>query len=211
MANELRKWVKFGVVDIYQEKDGVIVKHTDGMYYVFGKKVEKGWDGKIYKVVVSDEKGLVDWTSPFNEYAGKYKGRANALKILDILENAQKGKELKIVKVDDDNIVPMCIHDNYAKHKGGVILVNMKDEVGLAHELGHWKSGHFEGDKRYTFNKETEAVEEQIKILKDKKIYNKKARDRVIESLASHSKKPYQKKRRALKAVRNIEAKLGLI
>jgi hypothetical protein len=49
MASEFNKWVKFGVADIYQGKEGVIVKHTDNYYYVFGKK-KATYNGKIYKL-----------------------------------------------------------------------------------------------------------------------------------------------------------------
>jgi len=213
MGSEFNKWTKFGVADIYQTGEGVIVKHTDGLYYVFGKKEDK-FKGKTYSVEVEEKKGLKTWYSPFNEYVGSYKSRAKALDVLNKVEKGRGGKILRVIKIDDKQVVPQFLHDDDRKHKGGVIIVQKGDEIGLAHELGHYKAGHATHNSvgmNTPFKDESDAVEEQIKILNSKGIYNKKARGRAIESLASHSNKPYQKKRRALKAVRNIEAKLGLI
>jgi hypothetical protein len=148
---------------------------------------------------------------PFNEYAGAYKSRAKSIEVLDMIEKGRHGKDLRILKIDDPQAEPMILHDNNVRHKGGVILYPKGDEIGLAHELGHYKSGHLHSEGYYTFSREIEAVEKQIDILNNKGLYNKKAKDRIVKNLSTHSNKPYQKKRRALKAVKKIEARLGLL
>jgi hypothetical protein len=100
--------------------------------------------------------------------------------------------------------------DENPKHTGAVILVNENDEQGLAHEIGHYKAGHQLGNSP-TFNHEIEAVAHEIEYLHKKGKYTEPFRDEIIKYLSFYSKKPYQKKRRAIKAVKKIEQRLGII
>ena len=203
----LNTWRMVGVNEVYETTNGIIIQRPKTkLFHVFGRK-QTYYKGKRYPRV--DSHGDIQSTN-YNNFAGAYGTKREALDTINDIENGIKGNKLVILEMSGAEIPPVMMHDGNPKHKGAVILVHRNDEVGLAHELGHYWAGHMIKPSSDSFNHEIEATEREIEYLHNKGKYTKPAKDEIIRYLSHYSKKPHQKKRRAIKTVKKIEQRLGI-
>jgi hypothetical protein len=198
------KWIKYGGVEIYESKHGLIVGGGRHLYAVYGDKHgtrgDKLW---IYPSgwIKSDQTHC---------YAGSYKTKQKAIDLLNKLEASYYLKGVKVFEVDDKDI-ENSMSSLTDRKGGGFLIIKKGDEIGKAHELGHIKAGHHINTKGVegNYNKEVEAVGNQIEYLKDKGIYTGVVRNKIVRDLSTYDKK--KSKVRARKDIKKIEARLGLV
>lgn len=151
-------------------------------------------------------------------YVGMRKTKRSAINVLNKIEKGVKGNKLEFVEIRDDhnegNV--SILYESGKKHKGAVILYRKGDEVSKAHEVGHYTAGHHLLGKTPKYSEELEASGHAIKFLDSKNVYNRKARNRIINALATHVNRRSSKVSKAnigkaTKDIKKVEASLGII
>jgi hypothetical protein len=213
MASNLRKWIKYGEVEIYESSDGIIVGN-DHKWSVYGDK--EGVRGSKIMVYPS---GTVRFDQT-HLFAGEYPTKNKALEVLNKMESSYRLKGVRIIEVE---IKGKSIDPSFSTRQdtkgGGFVLVPKGDEVAKAHELGHIKAGHHikgvGSGSESNFNSELEAIYYEIEELKKKGIYNGHVRNSISNNLANYdfrkSKDIKKSRAKAKKSVKGIEARLGIM
>lgn len=200
-------------------------------YYVWHKVGDKGVEvyegrncitfgrGSYYIVFANkagsrvDEDGNWKIGNYHNSYAGEYKTKGEASKLIKKIDKGIYTKGIDIIKLNPTHPKSgkpraFYINNSDIKSDSGAIVVMKDDKLGLEHELGHARAGHFKNNK-HGYRAELEADKEMIAKLRDKGEYNSGIRNRIVSSLSTHSrhKNPKEKARRDIK---RIEARLGM-
>jgi hypothetical protein len=202
--HKLNQWRKEGIWDIYETCNEIIIGEPKNGYVVL---LDKGAeDTKPYW----DNSGIY-FDFVYHSYVGTYGTKNKAVaQLTEIVKTLNSNKVLTIA-TNDKNIKTSMLTSFNKNQKGAVILYHKGDVEGLAHELGHIEAGHTQRFRGQTYNDELQAIKHQIKILDTSGYWNQQIRKSVVKNLSTYSKKPYQKKRRALRDISRIENKLGIM
>lgn len=197
------KWRKEGDWEVYEGKYAITVGYDD-KFDCFGKKDGDG-----------TAKGKVRWGKSglyFNPSSNVYIGQHSKVKsknLVDKIDSTLESNSLLSIEAND-KLVPSQSITLSTKKKGTVIIYPKGDVIERIHEEGHFKKG-VSSERSFHYNDELPVIEYQITELNKRGMWTPKIRDRVVSDLATYSRKPNQKKRRALKDVKRIEARLGLV
>jgi hypothetical protein len=195
---KLNRWRKEGDWEIYEGKYGIAIGF-DNEFSVFGKKDGVTWDEKNLKY------------NPYSTtYIGVFKGKAKSKGLVDKMDNTLESDKTLYIETTDKEAMPL--HTTLStKRKGTIVTYPKGDIVSKLHEEGHIKAGHATHISNIPYNDELKAIKYQIVSLDERNLWNKRNKNTVVSNLSTYSKRPYQKKRRALRDINRIEQSLGII
>lgn len=197
-------WKNDGDWEVYEGKYAITVGYDD-KFDCFGKK---DGDGTSKGKVRWGKSGLY-FNPSSNVYVGQY-SKTKAKNLVDKIDSTLESN--KIFRIESENKLVPSQSVTLQSHKKGVVIVYPKgDIIERLHEEGHIKSGVAETKRSFHYNDELPVIGYQIAELNKRGMWTPKVRNRVVNDLATYSRKPNQKKRRALKDVKRIEARLGLV
>jgi hypothetical protein len=202
--NKLYRWRKDGDWEVYEGEYAIAVGY-DNKYDCFGRK---DGDRTTKSKVRWDDTGL--YSNPnSNVLIGQY-SKDKAKSIIDKIDSALVSDKELYIEANSKSIPSQTITLK-SKDKGVVVIYRKGGIDDRLHEEGHIKAGMYRTSRSYHYNDELPAVRFQIEELNKRGLWNKKIRNKVVGNLATYSKIPYQKKRRAIKSIKKIEAKLGIV
>lgn len=198
------QWRKSGDWEIYEGSRAIAVGN-DGKFDCFGSK---DGDGTAKGKILIENNDLY-FNPSRNVYVGQY-GKAKAKHLVDKIDATLESDNVFHIATKD-KLVPSQIITAQSRKKGVVIVYPKGNIAEKIHEESHIKSGMSNTKRSFHYNDEIKAIALQIAELKKRKLWNAKARNKIISDLATYSRQPYQKKRRAERSIKRIEAKLGLM
>lgn len=201
---KLYVWREDGNWEIYQGKYALAIGYDD-LYDCFGRQ---NGDGKPENKVRWDEKGLT--SHPYtNVYVGQYKGKRGVQNIVKKIDATLESDKVFYIESDNKE-VPSQTMTLSTKRKGVIVVLQKGNISDRLHEEGHIKHNMHGSARSNHYNDELPAIKYQIGELSQRKLWNKRLRNKAIENLSSYSRIPYQKKRRAARDIKRIETQLGI-
>lgn len=199
--SRLYQWNKYSHLEVFEGEWSLIVGSEKTGYTVFANKNKKL---KIY------EDGNIDHDSS-NMILNTYKDKREALKIFRVIEKQLNSKRDDIVSIPIDaprNYISDA-HVMSNQGKGVVIVYNPKYPEGEIHERAHIHLGHLSPKcKKGDIQKEKEAIELEIKKMKELGLYNRNARNRAIRRFATYYRGGDRAK--SARVVKAIEGRIKL-
>jgi tRNA-dihydrouridine synthase len=194
--NTLYKWSKFGPLVVYEGECAVAAGNKEIGYSVFADKK----DLKISK------DGDISYYRTANGFMDTYDSRGRASRLVREVDKARNKENtptiISIISPSED----FSAFSHGDCKTGGVLLVVEKDKKeDLAHEVSHYLCGHLRRvSNKKDLEKEKEAIETEIRLLKLRKEYNKDIKNEIVENFSTYLKGS-KRKSRARKLVNKVE------
>lgn len=198
------KWNRWGNVDVYEGTHGVAIGNQTIGYAVFTS----------HNKLKIDESGQVSYQQE-SGFVGIYDNKGKASGLVRAVDGAMsKGSKITtIVLTGGDSIKAFSQGRIKGRGRGGGLIVCSEgDEVGLTHEQSHAKLGHItiRGREKYQtrLSMEKQAVELEIRTLKEKGKYTSEVKTSIISDLSTYFRDRLSKTRlrKAREFVEKVES-----
>lgn len=206
--HKLHQWRKEGYWSVYEGKHGIAIGDDVDGYDCFGSKTG---NGSAKQRVRFDDKGVL-YNPNANVLMGRIKDKRSAARMIDRVDRVLKSDKVWYLPVTN-KLVPTQTMTATNRRKGAIVIYSKNNISDKLHEIGHIKAGMATSTsaRSYHYNDEIAAIRYQIQELNKRGLWNSKNRNLAIKNLSGYSKIPFQKKRRAARDIKRIEAKLGLM
>jgi hypothetical protein len=202
--HKFHQWRKSGDWEIYEGSYAIAVGES-GKFDCFGKKDGDGTNNGKVRLTNDD----LYFNPSSNVYVGQY-NKNKAKYLVDKIDATLESDNVFRIATTN-KLAPSQIITAQSRKKGVVIIYPKGNIAEKIHEESHVDAGMYKSKRSFHYNDEIKAIALQIAALKRRKLWNSRIRNKIISDLSTYSRQPYQKKRRAERSVKRIEAKLGLM